>query len=186
MSTRARTLLALATACAATLVAAGPAASALRQPPRLDRGIVQSVSVRRIVIAQLDGTTLAIPLDARTRVLLDGRAAAIADVRPGDVAAVVHPPGGPARAVRAFAPAAPRLRRALASGIVRAVGARGLALQTRVGIVRVAVGARTRIVLDGRPAALADLRPGFRAQVAHVGARALAIRAVSGPARRAP
>ena len=61
--------------------------------PRTDRGIVQSVSASGIVLKVLDGTTLAIPIDGKTRVFLNGRQASILDIEPGVVAVVTYDGG---------------------------------------------------------------------------------------------
>jgi hypothetical protein len=66
------------------------------------RGIVQSISPRAIVVKQLDGSTRTVPVDARTRVLVDGRRATFLDVKPGFTAFAVWRSGRPAQEVRTF------------------------------------------------------------------------------------
>jgi hypothetical protein len=87
-----------------TSATAGPAKE--RPGPRghrqTRRGIVQAVSARTVVLRQLDGTTLTVPVDARTRVLVDGRRAQLADVKPGFVAVAVLTAGKPAQELRTF------------------------------------------------------------------------------------
>src|SRR5712691_6878851 len=56
--------------------------------PSSERGVVQSVSTGGLVLKTLDGRTVAVAVDERTRVLIDGKPASIIDVRPGFVAAV--------------------------------------------------------------------------------------------------
>jgi hypothetical protein len=69
---------------------------------QIRRGIVQAVFTRAVVLKQLDGTTLTVPVDARTRVLVDGRRSMLTDVKPGFVAVAVLKPGGPAQELRTF------------------------------------------------------------------------------------
>jgi hypothetical protein len=74
-----------------------------RQPDRrrrISRGIVQAVSGRAVVLRQLDGSTRTVPVDARTRVLVNGKRARLADVKPGFVAIAVWTLGRPARELR--------------------------------------------------------------------------------------
>jgi hypothetical protein len=70
---------------------------------RAERGIVQSVSRTAIVLKELDGSTLTIRVDAKTRVFLDGKRASLLDVHPGFVA-VVKRERNRAREIRAFDP----------------------------------------------------------------------------------
>jgi glucose/arabinose dehydrogenase len=72
-----------------------------KHQPRVDSGIVQSVSRSVIVLKELDGSTLTIRVDAKTRVLLDGKRASLLDVRPGFVAVVKHERNR-AQEIRAF------------------------------------------------------------------------------------
>jgi len=53
-----------------------------------ERGIVQSVSANGLVLKTLDGSTVAVVVDARTRVLVNGQPASILEVRPGFVAVI--------------------------------------------------------------------------------------------------
>ncbi len=59
---------------------------ALDPPPvrTVGAATVQSVSAAAVVVTGADGSTVTIPVDARTRVLVDGNQATLADVRPGD------------------------------------------------------------------------------------------------------
>jgi hypothetical protein len=113
------TLIGLALLFAALiLIASAPAAYATHpltaqatarpaKPPtrgrRISRGIVQAVSLRTVLLRQLDGSTLTVPVNARTRVRLDGRRATLADVRPGFVAIAVWTRiGRPAQELNVF------------------------------------------------------------------------------------
>jgi hypothetical protein len=72
-----------------------------KHQPRMDSGIVQSVSRSAFVLKELDGSTLTIRVDAKTRVLLDGKRASLLEVRPGFVAVVRHEQNR-AQEIRAF------------------------------------------------------------------------------------
>src|SRR6266571_5421984 len=52
-----------------------PERRSLPERPGADRGIVQSVSASRLVLKTLDGRTIAVKVDARTRVFLNGKRA---------------------------------------------------------------------------------------------------------------
>jgi hypothetical protein len=157
--------------CAVALAAvvAGPAGAALGSPRVTDRGIVASVSPTAIVLTELDGTAVTIRLDAATRVVVNGRPAALADVRPGFVATVAHPAGGPARLIQAVDPA-PRARPQLDTGIVQNVTADAIVLTLQDGsTVRIAIDAATRVLVNGSPASIADVKPGSLVSAQHAG-----------------
>src|SRR5581483_8195391 len=85
---------------------AAPAAGAqvARRSPigdrrHVERGIVQSVSSDSLVLRELDGSVVLVPVDASTQVVLNDRPASLADIRPGDVAAATAVGGSPATSV---------------------------------------------------------------------------------------
>ena len=97
----ARSLIAF-TVATAVLMLGVPAALA---DNRTERGIVQSVAPQRLAIRVLDGSTVTIVVDRRTKVTVDGRRAALGAVRPGFVVVVsVRVGGTAARQVRAYDP----------------------------------------------------------------------------------
>jgi hypothetical protein len=81
------------------LTLAAPAAARVRT---LDRGVVLRVRPFAIVLQELDGTRARIRVSPRTVVVLDGRRAALRDLRRGDVAFVLHFGLRPALRIRAF------------------------------------------------------------------------------------
>lgn len=162
-----KALLVLVAACAA-LAAAQPAGAANRL---VERGIVQSVGPAELALRALDGTEVTVPVDAATRVRLNGKAAVLAEIRSGFVAEVVTVGDGPAVAIRAFG-------RAAQDGVV----GRLVRIGPRVLVVGRDGGGRLRIVVTrstqawrgtGR-VALRALRAGMRVQV---------VRAPNGTAR---
>jgi hypothetical protein len=66
------------------------------------RGIVQTVTTKAVVLRRLDGSTVTVAVDGKTKVFVDGRRTTIADVEPGFVAFVVWPAGKPAQELRTF------------------------------------------------------------------------------------
>src|SRR5712691_3912540 len=69
---------------------------------RTDQGVVQSVSASAIVVKELDGSSVSVPVNAQTSILVDGRAALLQDVKPGFVAIAKWKDGKPAQEVRGF------------------------------------------------------------------------------------
>jgi hypothetical protein len=59
-------------------------------------GVVQSLSATTVTLRQLDGTTVAIPVDRQTVVLVDGRPGRIGDASPGYVVVASWASGSPA------------------------------------------------------------------------------------------
>lgn len=143
--------------------------SATGERPSSERGVVQSVSPGGLVLKTLDGSTVAVAVDERTRVLIDGKPASILDVRPGFVATVSFRGANRqvALEVDAFSTSkALPARVESAAGIVRSVSQAELVLSSLDGsTVRVSLDGETRVLLDGKPASVADLRPGFVAVV---------------------
>src|SRR4051812_27727704 len=66
------------------------------------RGIVQSVSAHSLDVRTLDGATLTVRVDGRTRVTVNGRRAVLAAVARGFVAVVKFDDRGAAREVQVF------------------------------------------------------------------------------------
>jgi hypothetical protein len=129
-----------------------------------DRGVVQSVSATKIVVRELDGSTVSIAIGAATRVRVNGLAATLADVRPGFVAAVTHDGAAPAVFIRAFGRVEPVVDR----GTIVSLVARQLTIRAGSGAsLTFRVTARTRIRWRGLPATRAALRPGRFAIVDH-------------------
>jgi hypothetical protein len=74
-----------------------------RAERQIDKGAVVSASPGLIVLRQPDGSILSVQVARQTVVTLDGIPARITDLRPGDVAAVLHYGNAAAREVRATA-----------------------------------------------------------------------------------
>jgi hypothetical protein len=154
-----RALVVLAAAGAA-LAVVSPSAAADRV---VERGIVQSVGPSAVVLRALDGTEVAVPVDAGTRVRLNGRAATLAVITPGLVAEAVRVGPGTAVAVRAFGPTSGRVE----TGRILRVRKRALVLRRGPGAtVRIPVSARTVVWRGSRTAGVGALRPGVQVTIA--------------------
>jgi len=151
----------------ATLLAAlslAGTATAAPSGPTIDRGVVQSVSPGRIVLRELDGSTVAITIGATTRVLLNGLPATITDIRPGFVAAVAHDGTAPARVIRAFG----RIQTVIDRGVVVSVSGRTFVIRTLDEATHTfRVTARTRVRWRGLRVTIAAIQPGRFVEVAH-------------------
>jgi hypothetical protein len=75
----------------------------------LDRGRVTAASATSLTLREADGSSVQVPLDASTQVIVDGQAGQLTDLRRGEIAMTQRIDGGPARQVRVHVP--PRLAR---------------------------------------------------------------------------
>jgi hypothetical protein len=156
------------------LVAAG-AATARSVSLVLDRGIVQSVSAGQLVLRALDGSTITITVGTHTKVYLNDAPAPLSAIQPGYVVGALHDGSRPAVYVRAVGRVAVAV---VDKGIILSVSSTSLVLRTAAGPITIPVGPSTAVQLNGRSAGLADLRPGYAAEVTHRGTDpALTIRA---------
>jgi hypothetical protein len=153
----------------AWLVAAAPGLAADRI---VERGVVQSVAERSLLLRALDGAELDVPVTPRTRVRLNGLPATLADLRPGFVAEVVRHGSRPAARVRAFG----RLAREVERGRLLEIGRAVVVLRDRaLGRLRIELTEGTVVrSRGGRRATLRALRRGMRVEV---------VRAANGTAR---
>src|SRR4051794_39853556 len=95
------TLAALALAVPLVAVAANPVKAGTR------KGIVQAVTPKAIVLRELDGSTVRIPVAPTTRVFVDGKRATLGNVKRGFVASATWVAGRPARVLQTFNLSAP-------------------------------------------------------------------------------
>lgn len=157
----------LIAACAA-LVGAAPSAAAGRT---VERGIVQAVEPEEIVLRALDGTEVTVPVEAATRIRLNGRPAPLPAIQRGFVAEAVIAGDGSTLAIRAFG----RVDQEAIVGRLVRIGRRILVVRSGAGErLRVVIVRSTRVWRGARHMALARLRPGMRVQV---------VRAPNGSAR---
>jgi hypothetical protein len=159
-----RRRVALATVLFVATVSTAGSARAATSALTIDRGVIQTVSPTQIVLRELDGSSLALAVGPRTRVLLNALPAQLADLQPGFVAAVAHNGPRPARVVRAWGRVAPVVDR----GVVVSVSPGQLVIRRVAGdLLTVRLIVATRVRLNGEPATVADIRDGMLARVTH-------------------
>ena len=125
-------------------------------------GIVQSVSANGVVLRQLDGSTVNISVGSSTQVFVDGKHALLTDVKAGYVASAAWKAGGMAHVLQAFDLSG---RHAVRVGVVDSVST-GAVVLTETGVtsgatVSIPVNAKTRVLIDGKPAKLAAVEAGY-------------------------
>lgn len=160
--------------------AAGPEAAALAKPVQVKPqvkgpaarsggtglGIVQSASARAVVLKKLDGSTVRVPVDAKTRVLVDGKPASLRAVKPGFVAVAKWKAGKATKELQAFDLSG---QNAAGVAVVESVSADAVVVtEARGSTVTIPVDAKTRVLVDGKPASLRDVKPGYYTVVTNV------------------
>lgn len=127
------------------------------------QGVVQSVSPRAVVLKLLDGSSTTIPVDGKTRVLVDGKPSALSDVKPGFVATATVKDGKPTQDLQAFDPSA----QGAGMAVVQSVAQNGVAVTAADGTsVTIHANPKTRVFVNGKPASLHDVKPGFTIVIA--------------------
>ena len=160
-------LAAPAFAGAAPIEKPAPAAARAKAPPPpgpsqarsgAGKGIVQSVSAHAIVLRELDGSTVRVPVGPGAHIFVDGKRASHRDVKAGFVASAMWRAGKPA-VLHAFDLSRPN---AVSVGLVDSVSARSLVVTGLGGApVSILVDAKTRVFVDGKRATLAAVRAGY-------------------------
>jgi hypothetical protein len=148
----------------AAVVIAGPSVAKAAAPAKpvkagARKGIVQSVSPKAIVLRELDGSTVRVPVAPSTRVFVDGRRATLLDIRRGFVATATGTAGKPARVLQAFNLSG---QHAVRVGIVDALsdGVLDVTLSDG-GTLSIPVNAKTHVLVDGKRATLAAVKTGY-------------------------
>jgi hypothetical protein len=135
--------------------------AAAQGKPSTERGIVQEVSEDGLVLRTLDGSTVAVTIDSGARVRVNHRLASLLDIRPGFVA-VISRRGNAALTIEAFSAALAPVRGRPAVGAIRSVTNDTIVLAPSNGTtVTFAVDPATRIFVEGKPAAIRRLTPGY-------------------------
>jgi hypothetical protein len=117
-------------------------------------GIVQSVGGGVVVVTQIDGSTVGVPVAASTRVFVDGQRVSLAGVQPGFVASASWKAGKAAGELFVFDPSA-------SVAVVRSVSAHGVVVSDAAGnTVTVPLTPRTRVLVDGTPASVRSVAVG--------------------------
>jgi hypothetical protein len=150
--------------------AASPGKSSAAHGAGTGEGIVQSVSTSAIVLRELDGSTVSVPVGSSTHVFVDGKKALLRDVKVGFVASATWKAGKPAPVLRVFNLSGPH---AVSVGIVDSVSA-GVLVVTGTGgtTVSIPISAKTRLFVDGLPAKLAAVKAGYTVVITAKGSKA--------------
>ena len=123
-------------------------------------GIVQAVRAHAVVVRQLDGSRIVVPVGPRTSVFLNGAPSSLGALRPGFVVTFTGRPGRAAQSLSATgstAPAAPK------PGTVQSVSATSIVVTAQNGgTVTILVAPRTRVFLNGSPVSIGQIAAGDR------------------------
>jgi cell pole-organizing protein PopZ len=166
-------LLLIGLVAAFAVIAASPAGAKKGHPKahgakaaakRLAHGVVQSVGSDSVTIKAKKGNPFVIPVDAQTKIVVNGKAATLSDVKVGYIAlARLTAAGGPAKVLRAHQAPAPGT---IVAGKVESVGSDSITVTKGDGsMVTIGVTSDTKILVDGKAATLADVKAGYRALV---------------------
>jgi hypothetical protein len=145
----------------AAFVLAGPSVAQAAKPAKAGtrKGIVQSVSPKSIVLRELDGSTVRIPVAPTTRVFVDGKRATLANVKRGFVVTVTWTAGKPARVLQAFNLSG---QHAVSVGVVDSLSDGVLEVTLLDGSsLSIPVDAKTHVLVDGKRAGLAAVKTGY-------------------------
>jgi hypothetical protein len=132
-----------------------------------DRGKVTAVGPLTLTLKEIDDSMVTITVASNATVKLNGAAATLAQVQPGDDATTMGIDGAPAIQLQATAPPAPPVT---TQGRVLAVGSSSLTLREQDGTVVTIPVALTAIVrVNGQPGLLSQIQRGFSATTVTVG-----------------
>jgi biopolymer transport protein ExbD len=135
-------------------------------------GQVDSVGANSLTLKKRDGSPVTIPVNGDTKVLVNGKAATLADVETGYRAYVRRTStDGPAAVIRAYEKKEGAAgHKLLVRGVVDSVGSDSLTLKGRgAATLTIHVTAQTIIRVGGQAGALSDIKAGYRALVLRAG-----------------
>jgi hypothetical protein len=173
----------------AKLTAAGGPAKILRAherpaPGTVVVGQVDSVGANSITLKKRDDSSLTIPVDGNTKILVNGKVATLADVETGYRAYVRRTAAnGPAAVIRAYEKKQGG-HKLLVRGVVDSVGTDSITLKGHGGATAtIHVTTQTIVRVGGQPGALSDIKSGYHAFVLRAGAGGDALAIVAFPPR---
>jgi hypothetical protein len=126
-------------------------------PAQSVQGVVQAVVAGAVVLRELDGSSVRVPVGPKTRVFVDGKRALLGDVEAGYVVIASWKARNPTSDLQALSPQGATGLTAVQSVLADAVVVRAPSGAT----VTIRVNRNTRVFVDGQPATLRDVRPGF-------------------------
>jgi len=119
------------------------------------RGIVQSVAGKAVVVKELDGTTVRIPVAQSTHVFFDGKRATLGEARPGLVAIASWKPDKAAQRLQLF-------DATVTVAVVQSTTTRSVVVKMPAGTnVTIHLIPKTRVFVDGKAANVHAVKPGF-------------------------
>jgi hypothetical protein len=131
-------------------------------PVHSGTGIVQAVRPHGVVVRQLDGRKLFVPIGARTAVSVNGSPATLADLRPGFVVAFTARARGVALTLHASNPSGGGASAPKAGAVQSVSGDAVVVAGPNGGTVTIAVAARTQVFLNGSPVTIGEIAAGDR------------------------
>jgi hypothetical protein len=147
-------------------------------------GKVQSVGTDSITLTKRDGSPVTIGVTSDTKILVDGKAATLADVETGYGAYVRRTSAdGPAAVIRAYEKKQDG-QKLLVRGVVDSVGSDSITLKGHGdATLTIGVTGTTVIRVAGQAGTLADIKPGYRAFVLRATADGPALALIAFPPR---
>jgi hypothetical protein len=168
------TLLLVGVVASFAVIAAGPAgakkghprahAAKAKHSKRIVHGTVQSVQSDSVTLKGKKGDPVTVQVNGDTKIVVNGKAGALADIQVGFRAIAKLPKGGGAALVlrAAAAPAAGTV----VHGVVDSVGSDSITLELRDhSTLSIPVNGDTKIRVNGKAGALSDIDQGYRAVV---------------------
>jgi hypothetical protein len=126
-------------------------------PAQTAQGVVQAVVTGAVVLRELDGSSVRVPVGPKTRVFVDGKRAHLSDVQGGFVVIASWSARKPTPELQALSP-----QGAAGLTVVQSVLANAVVVQAPNGTaVTIRVNAGTRVFVDGQPVTLRAVGPGF-------------------------
>ena len=131
-------------------------------PNRAITGIVQAVGAHAVLVRQLDGRSIRVPVGPRANVFVDGSPAQLSDLRAGFVVTISLK--GTRLVVRASNPGStPAPSTASTAGIVQSVSSDAVVVTAaNGGTVTIAVAAKTQVFLNDAPVSIGQIAAGDR------------------------
>jgi len=125
-------------------------------------GVVQSVGSNSLTLQVKKNKTVTVTVGTGTKIMVSGQTATLADIQVGYVALVRGKKNEPAKSIHARpAPASGTVVR----GLVESTGATSITVKTKTASVTIQVTAQTKIRVNGKAAALADVKTGLHVVV---------------------
>ena len=152
-------------------------------PGTLLAGRVDSVGGNSITLKKRDGSSVTIGVTPDTKILVNGKAATLADVAAGYHAVVRRTAAdGPAAVIRAYEKKQGGGHKLLVHGVVDSVGSDSITLKGKGNAkLTIHVTAQTIVRVGGQAGALSDVKSGYRAFVLRAGAGGDALAIVAFP-----